>query len=348
MDVNTTADEPAQSAPWDTAWAVLAPLTDLVTPMAMRVAATLRLTDLLADGALSADELARSSGTDAVALERMLRHLVCRGVFAEAEPGRYAVNEPAALLASGHPSGMREWLDLNGFGGQMDLAFTGLLHTVRTGRTAWETVFGDPFWRYLDKHPQVSASFDALMAAGAEYVADAADGYDWSGVRHVIDVGGGTGALVAEVLTGHPEVRATIVDLPETVGRGRAYLAERGLDARCEFAGQSFFEPLPEGGDAYVLKRVLHDWGDEDAVRILRRCADAAGPRGRVVVIEGNGSSGSDPAVLAEMNLRMLVLSGGSERTADGYRTLATAAGLEVIGVRDTPLGHLVLECARR
>ncbi|GAA2985674.1 methyltransferase [Streptosporangium longisporum] len=330
---------------WETAWEVLAPVTDLVTPMAVRVAATLGLADLMAGGAVPVEELARRSGTDADALGRLLRHLACRGVFAEREPGRFTVNAPAALLASDHPARMRERLDLSGFGGQMDLAFTGLLHTVRTGEPAWETVFGAPFWRHLAADPRMSASFDATMAAGAEYAADAAGECDWSGARHVVDVGGGAGTLLAEVLHAHPGIRATLVDLPDTVERGRRYLAGRGLEGRCAFAGQSFFDPLPAGGDVYVLRRVVHDWGDDEAVAILRRCAEAAGPRGRVVVIESDDGSGDDPALFAEMDLRMLVLSGGRERTVEDYIAVTAEAGLGLTGVRTTPLGQVVLDC---
>ncbi|MDN3355575.1 methyltransferase [Actinomadura sp. DC4] len=330
------------------AWAALAPVMDLVTPMAVRVAASLRLADPMAGGAVPVEELARRSGTDADALGRLLRHLVCQGVFAEPEPGRFALNELAGLLASDHPAGMRAALDLGGFGGQMDLAFTGLLHTVRTGQPAWETVFGTSFWPYLAANPQMSASFDAQMARGADYVLDAGRSHDWSGVRHVVDVGGGAGTLVAEVLRANPEMRATLVDLPDTVDRGRRYLAEHGLAERCEFAGQSFFDPLPKGRDAYVLGRVVHDWDDDEAVVILRRCAEAAGRDGRVLVIETNGGPGDDSAAFAEMNLRMLVLSGGRERTVEDYTALAAKAGLDVADVHSTPRGHLILECTAR
>ncbi|MEW9527843.1 methyltransferase [Microbispora sp. NPDC049125] len=338
-------DEQGTRSTWESAWEVLAPVIDLVTPMAVRVAASLRLTDLMGGDTVPVEELAHRSGTDADALGRLLSHLACRGVFTEREPGRFAVNEPAALLASGHPSGMRMWLDLDGFGGQMDVAFTGLLHTVRTGQPAWETVFGAPFWHYLAANPQMSESFDAVMATGPDYVTDAARGYDWSAVRHVVDVGGGTGILLAEVLPANPHLRGTLVDLPETVDRGRRHLAERGLDTRCEFAGQSFFDPLPAGGDVYVLRRVVHDWGDDEATLILRRCADAAGRDGRVMMIESRGGSRDDPAMFAEMNLRMLVLCGGRERTVEDYIALAAKAGLEVADVDTTPLGHVIIDC---
>jgi SAM-dependent methyltransferase len=183
------------------------------------------------------------------------------------------------------------------------------------------------------------------MAAGPEYVADAAAGYDWTNATHVVDVGGGTGALLAEVLRGNPGLRATLVDLPDTVRRGGAYLAERGLAGRCELAGQSFFDPLPTGGDVYVLSHVVHDWPDDEAVAVLRRCAEAAGESGRVVVIEGPGTPDNDPAAFAEMNLRMLVLAGGRERDLDDYRALAGASGLRVTDIRMTPLGQVAVEC---
>lgn len=334
----TTHDQPSP-------WQVLTPVMDLVTPMAVRVAATLRLADLMADGPVRLDELARRADAHPDALGRVLRHLVCRGVFSEPVPGSFGLNETAALLRSGHPAGMRTWLDLDGFGGQMDLAFTGLLGTVRTGEPAWPSIFGAPFWQHLAASPAMSASFDATMAAGEEYTADAVGGYDWSGAEHVVDVGGGTGAFLAEVLRRHPGVRATLVDLPDTVQRGRDLLAARGLHDRCTFVGQSFFDPLPTGGDVYVLASVVHDWSDADAVRILRRCAAAAGDHGRVVIFESHGTSGEDPASFAEMDLRMLVLCGGRERSVDEFAGLAAGAGLRVTDVRTSPLGSVSIEC---
>ncbi|NEW26023.1 methyltransferase [Nocardia cyriacigeorgica] len=326
------------------AWTALGPLMDLVTPMALRVAATLRLADFVAAGPQPVEELAQRSNTDADALGRLLRHLVCHGVFTEPSPGTFGDNEIAALLRSDHPARMRDYLDLDGFFGQMDLVFTRLLHTVRTGKPAWEQVFGAPFWEYLDNDPAMSAAFDAAMQTGVDRIAGEAADYDWSGARHIVDVGGGTGTLLARVLEAHPEARGTLVDLPETIERGRQHLAARGLDDRCDFAAQSFFDPLPTGGDVYVLCRVIHDWDDEQAAAILRRCAEAAGPDGRVVIVEGYDSAG-DPASFAEMNLRMLLISGGRERSIEAYTALAGTAGLTVAGVRPTPQGHLAIEC---
>jgi SAM-dependent methyltransferase len=240
---------------------------------------------------------------------------------------------------------MRVWLDLDGFGGRMDLAFTGLMHTVRTGDPAWEQVFGKPFWSYLDANPEISASFDAVMAVNAGYRAAVVDGYDWTAVRHVADVGDGTGTLLAEVLRRDPRMRGTLVDLPETAVRAREYLAGLGLDDRCEVVGQSFFDPLPAGADVYLLCRVIHDWDDPEASAILRRCAEAAGGTGRVLMIESHGVAGDAAAGIAEMDLRMLVLAGGRERTIDDYSALAVGAGLQVAAVHRSTERTVIIEC---
>jgi hypothetical protein len=349
----TSGDQPPADAGTGQAvtavWQLLGPLMDLVTPMALRVAATLRLADFMPDdgtgqGAVLGD-LAERAGADPDALARMLRHLVQHGVFTEPRPGQFAANQTAALLRAGQPGAV--WLDLDGFGGRMDLAFTALAHTVRTGEPAWEQVFGQPFWAYLDANPAISASFDATMAVDGGNAA-VAGGYDWTAVRHVADIGGGTGTLIAEVLRCNPRLRGTLADLPETAARARHYLAGLGLDGRCEVVGQSFFDPLPPGADAYLLNRVIHDWDDAAATAILRRCTEAAGSAGRVLVIESHGSPGGDSAAFAEMNLRMLVLAGGRERTIDDYSALAAGAGLRVAAVHEITERHVIIECVPR
>ncbi|MER5646275.1 methyltransferase [Streptosporangium sp. NPDC002524] len=326
------------------AWRTMTPLMDLVTPMALRVAVTLRLPDLVDEDGSDIGDLAARAGADPDALGRLLRHLVGRDVFAEPRPGTFAATGTSTLLRRDHPSAVWRWLDLDGFGGRMDLAFTGLADTVRTGLPAWPAVFGAPFWDHLDANPELSASFDATMAVDSGY-AELAEGYDWPSLGRVADVGGGTGVLLAELLLRHEGLRGVLIDLPDTASRARRYLDGRGLADRCETAGRSFFDELPGGAGAYVLNRVLHDWADAEAIAVLRRCAEAAGPRGRVLILESPLVSGTDPAMFAEMNLRMLVLSGGRERTVDDYRALAEAAGLRVAAVRDVTARHTVVEC---
>jgi 2,7-dihydroxy-5-methyl-1-naphthoate 7-O-methyltransferase len=334
------------------AWQALAPLMDLVTPMALRVAVTLRLADYMPDDpaavanaadrdGATVEELAERAGAEPEALARLLRHLVQHGVFTEPRPGRFAANQVAAQLRTGRPAAT--WLDLDGFGGRMDLAFTALAHTVRTGEPAWEQVFGLPFWTYLDANPEISASFDATMAIDGGSTA-ITEGYDWTTVRHVADIGGGTGTLIAGILRRHPHLRGTLVDLPETAARAREYLAGLGLGDRCEAVGQSFFDPLPDCADVCLLNRVIHDWDDAAAAAILRRCAEAAGTTGRVLISETHTAD----AGFAEMNLRMLVLTGGRERTLDDYQALAATADLTVSTVLNLTERHAIIECVKK
>ena len=189
----------------------------------------------------------------------------------------------------------------------------------------------------------MSASFDQAMSAGAEYVRDDLASYDWSTAEHVVDVGGGTGAFVAALLHEHAQLHITLVDLPATVERARTYLGDQGLDSRVDFAAQSFFDPLPGGGDVYVLNSVIHDWPDDAAAAILRRCAEAAGPKGRVLMIEEEHDT--ETAATPRWICACSSLCGGRERSLAEYTRLAGKAGLTVRHVETTPLGQVGIEC---
>ena len=315
-------------------------LSDLATPWCVHVVATLRIAEHLSAGATKADELAEAAGCDRDYLTRVLRHLVGRGVFTQPSPGEFAMNDAARGLLD---PGLRLGLDLDGFGGRMAGAWSSLLAAVRTGRPAYHEVFGRPFWEDLDAHPDIAASFDALMGPDGHGVPDpdvlVTGG--WETVRRVVDVGGGTGTLLAEVLRARPEVHGTLVDLPRTVaGAGDAF-AEAGLAERVTIVGQSFFEPLPSGADVYLLKSVLADWPDPEATRILRRCAEAARPAGRVVVLNGV----SPQPATDEGDLLMMVLLGGKHRILAEFRELAAEAGLEVLVAEQHRSGRFIVEC---
>src|SRR6185437_8528440 len=237
-------------------------LTDLATPWCVYVVATLRIADHLAAGTTDIGELAQVSGADADSLARVLRHLAGRGVFAEPAPGRFALNAAADMLRDGHPSHLRFGLDLNGIGNRMAYAWGTLLTAVRTGKPAYADRFGRPFWEDLDAHPDIAASFDALMGPAGHGTPDPdvllAD--DWDSVRSVVDVGGGTGTLLAEVLRARPGLRGTLVDRPGTVARSGKTFQAAGVADRVTAVGQSFFDELPAGADLYLLKNVLGDW----------------------------------------------------------------------------------------
>ncbi len=316
-------------------------LIDLCTPWCIHVVATLRIADHVAAGISQIDDLAAAAGADSESLHRVLRHLVGKGVFVEETPGRIALNEPARALLH---SAMGAGLDLNGIGGRMAHGWGSLLTAVRTGSPAYHTVFGRPFWEDLQAHPDVAASFDALMGPAGHGMPDAEVlvGGDWESVRHIVDVGGGTGSLLAAILRARPAVRGTLVDLPATVERSREIFQAAGVSDRVRVVGQSFFEPLPAGADAYLLKSVLCDWPDREAIAILRRCAKAASPAGRVVVLGGvtpGENSGPDPALL------MMVLVGGKHRSLAEFHELARSAGLELQTSGRQPSGRFVVEC---
>jgi SAM-dependent methyltransferase len=316
-------------------------LSDLCTPWSMHVVATLRVADHIAAGTTRINDLAAASGATADSLHRVLRHLVSKGVFEEPLPGQFALNEPARALLN---SSTRLGLDLDGFGGRMAYAWGSLLSAVRKGAPAYHEIFGRPFWADLEAHPDLAASFDALMGPPGHGTPDPnvlVTG-DWESVRTVVDVGGGTGSLLAEILRARPTVRGTLVDLPPTVARSAEVFQRAGVTERVTTAGQSFFDPLPAGGDLYLLKSVLSDWPDREATAILRRCAEAARPAGRVVVLSGVSPDESGPPSPA---LLMMVLVGGKERSLAEFRELGRAARLQVQATERQPSGRFVVEC---
>jgi hypothetical protein len=315
-------------------------LADLATPWCLRVAATLRIADHVQAGTTAIDDLAAAAGVDRDALQRVLRHLVSRGVFEEPGPGRFMLNGAATAMAGAGPG-----FDLDGIGGRLALAWGGLLDAVRTGETAFVRVFGRPFWEDLDADPEVAASYDAMtgwMGHGTPDPEILVDG-GWRSVRHVVDVGGGTGSLLASVLAARPQLTGTLVDLPGTVARSGEVFRAAGVDGRVTAVGQSFFDPLPAGADVYTLHRVLSDWSDREAVAILYRCAEAAGSAGRVVVV---GGVEPDGAGHSPGDLPMMVLFGGRVRSLTELAALAAQAGLEVRAHGCRTPGRFLVECA--
>jgi SAM-dependent methyltransferase len=314
-------------------------LSDLATPWCVHVAATLKVAEHLAGGPMEIAPLAQSCGADAESLARVLRQLVAKGVFEEPSPKCFALNEAARGFLN---NGVRLGLDLDGFGGRMARSWNTLLTAVRTGRSAYHTVFGRPFWEDLDAHPRLGEEFDALMGPGhgtpdPEVLLDPGD---WANVRTVVDVGGGTGMLLAEVLRARPGVRGILVDLPRAMLASAAVFAAAGVADRATGVAQSFFDPLPAGADVYLLQKVLADWPDAEALALLKRLAEAARPNGRVVLL-----GGVNPGDRASPELLMLVLVGGRDRPLAEFREMAREAGLKVSATGRQPSGKFIVEC---
>ena len=309
-------------------------MLDLATPWCLHVAATLRVPDHISAGHTGIAELAAATGCDRDALHAVLGHLVAKGVFTEESPGRFACNQAAEQLSE------TSFLDLEGIGGRMARTWGTLLDYVRTGQPAYQQVFGLPFWEDLAAHPRIAAEFDQLMGPAGHGIPD----YDiklaggWDHVRTVVDVGGGTGAMLASLLGRHPEAKGILVDLPGTLARANEIID--GVSGRVTTTAQSFFDPLPAGADLYLLKSVLNDWPDEPTVAILRRCAEAARPDGAVAIL-GGVSADETPRSLG---IDMLV-AGGKTSTLTQFTELARQAGLEVVAARTQSSGRFVVEC---
>jgi 2,7-dihydroxy-5-methyl-1-naphthoate 7-O-methyltransferase len=314
-------------------------LADLATPWCVHVAATLRVADHIEAGAQDIGTLAAACGADRDALARVLRQLVIAGVFEEPSAGRFTLNDAARGLLGDGVLGF----DLEGFGGRMAYAWSKLLPAVRTGRPAYHEIFGRAYWDDLEANPAIAEQFDRLMGPAGHGYPDPqvlVNPEDWKDVRTVVDIGGGTGTLLAAVLRSQPGARGVLVDLPRTVARSAATFEAAGVADRVTVSGQSFFDPLPGGADLYMLKSVIVDWPDREAAEILRRCGEAARPHGRVVIVNG-----VNPGESAAPDLLMLVLVGGKERTLAEFRELARGAALDVSASGRQPSGRFVVEC---
>jgi hypothetical protein len=315
-------------------------LSDLCTPWCIHVVATLRIAEHIAGGMTDIAALATAAGVDRDALCRVLRHLVSKGVFEQPERGRFALNDLSRQLLA---PPVRLGLDLDGFGGRMAYPWSTLLAAVRTGHPSYHTVFGRPFWEDLAAHPGISAQFDDLMGVAGHGVPDPdvlVNPADWADIHTVVDVGGGTGSLLAEILKKRPAIRGTLLDLPQTIARSAETFEAAGVAERVTTVGQSFFDALPAGADLYILRKVLSDWPDPEASAILKRCADAARPNGRIVTFCVAAADKDPPP-----DLLMLVLVGGRSRTLDEFREMARGAGLEVSAVGTQAAGHAIVEC---
>jgi hypothetical protein len=285
----------------------------------MAIVAELRVPDALAKGPRPVDEVAREVGADPETLYRLLRALASDGVFAEEEPGVFRNTDTSELLRTG-------WADFaHLFGG---LFYRTLADFDASGEPSFERGFGTDFWSWLKANPEERAAFDRAMEQGKENRIARLDVVEWRGDETVVDVGGGNGSLLIELLKQQPGLRGVVFDLPETV-RDEAALGER-----IEFVEGSFFESVPDG-DVYVLGTILHDWDDERATAILRTIHAAARDDSRLLIIDAVVPAGNEPGGGKWLDLLMLAISGGKERSEAQWRELLAAGGFEPVRFHD-------------
>ena len=315
-------------------------LSDLCTPWCIHVVATLHIADHIAAGIDTIDGLADAAHCDQGVLHSIMGHLVGKGVFEEPAPGRFQLNNVSRDLLD---PPVRLMLDLESIGGRLAHAWGTLLELARTGEPAYARVFGLPFWEDLKAHPQIAADFDALIGPPGHGSPDPhfSRTIGWNRVKTVVDVGGGTGAMLAEILRVHPQMHGILVDQAGTTARAVETFQQAGVSDRVQPLGQSFFDPLPPGADLYLLRGILNDWPDREAIAILRRCAEAVSPHGRVVILKGGLDEGETRDLTIEM-----VLLGGKNRTMSEFRQLANQAGLEVVAGEQQET-YFVVECRK-
>ncbi|GAA4935248.1 hydroxyneurosporene-O-methyltransferase [Actinomycetospora succinea] len=303
------------------------------------VVAEFGVADLCADGPRDVDDLAAAVDADPDTLHRMLRALAGAGVFSEVAPRTFALTELAATLRRDVPGSMRD--HARNWGSSEYLhTIVGLGGTLRTGRPSFDTHHGVDWWSYLGAHPRRAQVFDRAMGNRARQIGAAAvAACDLSGVRRLVDVGGGQGHLVAAVVDRYPGIHAVVYDRPDVVAGAPEVVGERA-----EAVGGDFFTSVPPGADCYVLSSVLHDWEDDDAVTILRTVRAAMDPAGRLLVLETVLPEGDEPHMGKLLDVLMLALVGGRERTEREYAALLERADLRIerIVPTATPVGVLV------
>lgn len=314
---------------------------------AIYAAAKFGIADLLKGGPRTVDELAETTQTDADALYRLLRALASVGIFAQSEPRQFSLTPLAEPLQS-DVSGSKRALALM-MGEDQFRAWAEVTYSVQTGQTAFQKVFGQPVFDYLAEHPEKARIFDEAMTGihGRETNA-VLDAYDFSGFNVVADIGGGNGSQITALLEQYPQMKGILFDLPHVVERTRGRIETAGLAERCELVAGSFFDSVPEGADAYLLRHILHDWEDEKALAILRNCHTAMSPHSKLLVIESVIPPGNKPFGGKLLDLVMLLMTGGKERMEEEYRTLFEKSGFELSRVALTCTEISIVEGVKR
>lgn len=334
-----SAERPAQET-------MLALLTSFWISRLLFVVAKLGVADVLVEGPMSVEAIAEKVGAHPAFLRRALRALASVDVFAEGASGRFRLTPLAQTLRSDQPDSLRAFAlmiasDYNW------KAWNILEQAVTRGVNAFEEANGAPFFKYLEQHPHEDQIFSASMAGlSAMENAAIAKAYRYGQLRRLVDVGGAHGHLLATILERHPELQGVLYDQPQVIAQALvdSYLNAPEVRARCEAVGGDFFVSVPAGGDAYIMKYILHDWDDERCVRILKNCRNVMVPDGRVLAVEYVIAPGNraDWAKLVDVN--MMVTLGGRERTREEFHDLFARAGLRLKRVIPTESPLSILE----
>lgn len=314
------------------------------------VAAKLNIADHLANGPRPVDTLAAETGSNADALYRVLRALASIGVFSEPEPRTFALSPAAELLRSEVPGSVRHMVAWNTHPLLIHVT-SDLLHTVQTGQPAVEHLFGKPCFEYFASTPEVNYAFnEGMTAISADLAPAVLDAYDFSGIGTLMDVAGGHGYFLCQALQRHPQMKGILLDQPSVVEGAKCVLCDMRVDDRCQPIAGNFFEQIPGGADAYFMQHILHDWDDEPALKILANVRQALAGRagGRLILSEMVVPDDSRPHPGKMLDLLMMLLPGGRERTESQWRKLLATAGFAMTKVVPTRAAESVIEAVVR
>lgn len=323
--------------------ALLQMVTGYWVSQSIYVAARLGIADLLQTGAKTSDELAREVGAHGPTLYRVLRALAGLGIFAEDENRRFSLTPLAEPLRTG-PNSLRAMAIHMIEEASWD-AWGKLLESVRTGEAGFKLAHGMEVFPYYAAHPESMEPFNEAMTNFSEAVIEAlVPAYDFSSIKKLVDVGGGHGSLLAAILKANPNLRGVLFDLPRAVEGASKRMEMENVADRAELVAGDFFESVPPGGDAYLMKLIIHDWDDERAVKILSNCHAAMADGGKLLLIESVVPSGNEPSFSKGMDLQMLIMTGGRERTESEYRELFAAGGFTLTRVIPTESPMSIIE----
>ncbi|MFT5303143.1 MAG: hypothetical protein ACI814_003962 [Mariniblastus sp.] len=304
-------------------------ITGYWVSQAIYVAAKLAIADHLKDGPQSVDALADATSTNSDALYRLMRALASVGIFAEGEHRQFSLTPLAEPLRSDVPESKRALALMSG--DEQFRAWAEIEYSIRTGEIAFDKVFGKPIFDYLGEHPDKARIFDAAMVGIHGRESDViAKSYDFSGVNVVADIGGGNGSQMIGLLQEHPSLKGIVFDLPHVIERARENIEAACLSDRCELVSGNFFESIPSGADIYMMRHIIHDWHEDKALAILKNCHTAMSNESKLLVVESVIPTGNEPFGGKFLDLVMLLIPGGRERTEVEYRSLFSEAAFEM------------------
>jgi O-methyltransferase domain/Dimerisation domain len=312
------------------------------------VAAQFKVADQLKDGPKTVDEIAAATGVHPRSLYRLLRALAGAGIFSEDVDGRFSLTPLSELLRSDAPESLRGFAEMMADDVNFE-TWAQLPYSIETGHPAFPHKNGMPWFSWLEQHPDVGARFhNAMTSLSAGAVVAVINSYDFSGINKLVDVGGGHGLLLASVLSKYPEMKGILFDDPRVVAGAKDVLTANGVEDRCETVGENFFKTAPAGGDAYILKHIIHDWSDDECVTILGHCFSGMTTGGKVLIVEMVVPEPNVGGVSKFLDLEMLLFLTGRERTASEYRELLARAGFEMTRIVPTASPYSVIEGVKR